>query len=150
MLEATAELGDQSRNPEPGTRNPQTQTLNPTGVSRSYETASPPQDHRRGLGIGLLKGPRGGAVSDERGTPVTGGVGAGGNRGTGRESLAAPGAFAGMAAVRCDVPLLGQSSREMVLNMWLSLGDNFGLRLEERTLEQGVRSKRRAAIGATA
>ena len=27
-----------------------------------------------------------------------------------RESLAAPGAFAGTAAVRCDVPSLGQSS----------------------------------------
>ena len=38
---------------------------------------------------------------------------------TERESLAAPGAFAGTAAVRCDVPSLGQSSREAVLNMCL-------------------------------
>ena len=34
------------------------------------------------------------------------------NRQYARESLAAPGAFAGTAAVRCDVPSLGQSSCE--------------------------------------
>ena len=46
------------------------QTLNHTGVPRSYETSSP-QDPATGLGP--YGGPMGGAVCDERGTPVDSG-----------------------------------------------------------------------------
>ena len=51
-----------------------------------------------------------------------------------KESLAARGATAGTAAVCCDVavPSMGQSSRETVLKMWISLGDNFRLRPKRR------------------
>ena len=47
------------------------------------------------------------------------------------ESLAAPGAFAGTAAVRCDVAapaITGAKLLKTALKMGLSLGDNFRLR----------------------
>ena len=45
-----------------------------------------------------------------------------------RESLAAPGAIAGTAAVRCDVAapaITGATLLKTVFKIWLSLGDYF-------------------------